>query len=86
MFLIKTIEPYIFLLTRGITPDTPAHALGLTVRQPGLGIEGNSDKPSPVQPMDEAGAKRRSCDGEKDLNGMRQRTLGKEGVWESKEI
>ena len=39
------IEPYTFLPIRGITPDTPAHALGLTARQTGQGVEGNSDKP-----------------------------------------
>jgi len=83
------IEPYTFLPIRAITPDTPAHALGLLARLTGFGVEGNSNKPlhpGNSHTKDEVGAKRRSCDGEKDLNGMRQRTLGKEGVWESKEI
>ena len=76
------IELYPFLLTRGITPDTPAHALGLTVRQPGLGVEGNLEKPRPVQPMDEAGAKERAaCTMGK--SGLPAGNLGKEIIkWE----
>uniref|UniRef100_A0A6M3XN67 Uncharacterized protein n=1 Tax=viral metagenome TaxID=1070528 RepID=A0A6M3XN67_9ZZZZ len=34
-----------YIQIRGITPDTPAHALGLTVRQSGHGVDGIIDKP-----------------------------------------
>jgi len=75
------IEQFPYILTRGISPDTPAHALGLTVRQPGLGVEGSIDKPRPVQPMDEAGAKERAaCT--MGNSGLPAGNLGKEvGDW-----
>ena len=39
------IEQFEYIQIRGIKPDTPAHALGLTASQPGQGIEGTIIQP-----------------------------------------